>query len=43
MDLATTAELELLTEPVEQGPAVSLMMPTARAVTDPAPRRAEHP
>lgn len=35
MDLVTTADLKLLAEPVEQGPAVSLMMPTARAVTDP--------
>lgn len=34
MDLVTTADLKLLAEPVEHGPAVSLMMPTERAVTD---------
>jgi hypothetical protein len=34
MDLLTTAHLKSLAEPVENGPAVSLLMPTHRIVTD---------
>lgn len=34
MDLLTKTDLKTLAEPVEQGPAVSLLMPTDRVVTD---------